>query len=171
MSRSKLLKLNVGCGYKIVDGWVNVDIKRDIKARRDPDIFADVRAIPLPNECASELMAIHVFEHFYLWEAPDLLKEWHRLLIPSGLLILEMPDVVKSAKNLIESSDEQFSMWGLYGDPRPKDPYMCHKWGWTFKTLSPLLLANGFRSPMEKETLWHNSGKTIRDFRVEATRI
>lgn len=169
------MRINVGCGRHVLDGWTNVDVQRSPKAKRDPEILAQATAIPLPDGCASEVMAIHLFEHFYYWEAPKALAEWHRLLKPGGLLVLEMPDVKKCAKNLlrlIEGEDikslDSLAMHGLYGDPREQDPWMGHRWGWTPKTIKPVLKKAGFGSFTEPPTQWHAIGRTLRDFRIEA---
>jgi ubiquinone/menaquinone biosynthesis C-methylase UbiE len=171
------MKINVGAGRHVLDGWVNVDVVRSPKASRDPDVFANALSIPLPNGCADELMAIHLFEHLAFWEAPKALTEWHRLLKPGGLLVLEMPNGIKCAKNLVrfgETEDvkslDSLAMHGLYGDPRTEDPYMGHKWAWWPKTLRPLLKKAGFTEIREAETQWHAIGKKHRDFRMEARR-
>lgn len=171
------MRINAGSGRWTLDGWVNVDVARDPHAPRDPDIFADIRSIPLPDGCADELMAIHVFEHFYRWEVDALLKEWRRILKPGGKLVLEMPDIMKAAYNLLNNvvgdgrrveRGDQLGMWGIYGDPRAGNPYMCHKWGWTFKTIKPVIAAAGFGQIEEADTQWHRCGRKVRDFRVTA---
>ncbi len=169
------MKINVGCGRQVLDGWTNVDVQRSRKAPRDPEVFASALQIPLPDGCADEVMAIHLFEHFYRWETPKALAEWRRLLKPGGLLVLEMPDVKKCARNLIRLIDgedvksiDSLAMHGLYGDPGDEDPYMGHKWGWTPKTLRKLLKGSGFAEIVETETKWHPIGRKLRDFRMEA---
>lgn len=169
------MRIHVGCGRHILDGWVNVDTQRSPKAPRDPEVIGSALKIPLPDGCADEVMAIHLFEHLHLWEAPKALAEWHRLLKRGGKLVLEMPDVVKCAKNLVklaDSGDEKairsLAMNGLYGDAGMGDPWMIHKWGWTPKTIKPLLAETGFSSFSEPPTQWHGIGKAHRDFRIEA---
>lgn len=162
------MKINAGCGRKILDGWTNVDLAVHPKAPREPDIIADVRAIPLPDGCADELMAIHLFEHVPVWDVDGMLTEWRRLLKPGGKLVLEMPDIVKAAKNLIAGKGDQQSMWAIYGDPGPRDPLNGHHWGWTCKTIRPVLERNGFRNVTEHPTQHHPAGHGHRDFRVEA---
>lgn len=175
MEDGDAMRLNVGCGRHVLEGWVNVDVVRSPKASRDPEILAKATEIPLEDGCADELMAIHLFEHFYLWEAPQALAEWRRLLKPGGLLVLEMPDIVKCAQNLLKLIDRgdakainSMAMHGLYGDAGLKDPWMCHRWGWTPKTLEPFLKANGFTKIRTAPTQWHPIGKAHRDFRMEA---
>lgn len=146
---------------------MNVDAVVSPYAVRPPEVLGDVGKIPLPDGCAVELMAIHVLEHVYRWQVPAVLAEWHRLLAPGGRLVLEMPDLVKCCKNVLAGREDQQTMWGLYGDPRTGDPFMVHRWGWTFQTLAPLLQEVGFRKLAERPTQWHVAGRKHRDFRVE----
>lgn len=169
------MRLNVMCGRHVLNGWTNVDIVRAPLAERNPDIMSDAKAIPLPDACARELMVIHGFEHFYPWEAELALSEWRRLLQPGGLLVLELPDLLKCCRNVLEGAKgrghpDQLGMWGLYGDPRDEDPYMMHRWGWSPATLSDFLSARGFTNIREKPTEWHRPGKLVRDMRIEAVK-
>lgn len=164
------MRLNIGCGNKRIPGYTGVDIvKRDAV-----DIVAPAFAIPLPDGCASEVMAIHLLEHLYRWEAPKALGEWARLLQPGGLLVMEMPDLMKWARNLVDGRQgkhpDQMHMWAAYGDPRREDPAMTHRWGYTFATVKPLLEEAGFTDIVEQRTQFHGIGRDVRDFRVEARR-
>jgi len=78
-----------------------------------------------------------------------------------------MPDIVKAARNLTNGGTEQMAMWPIFGDQTLQDPLMCHKWGWTYETIKPLLKQAGFTQIVEKNPEWHGR-KTTRDFRVEA---
>ncbi len=55
------LKLNLGCGRRKLDGYVNID-KSPVFA---PDVVLDLEALPWPFETGSvsEILAIHVLEH------------------------------------------------------------------------------------------------------------
>jgi hypothetical protein len=167
------LRLNLGCGRHVLDGWFNIDIAFNPRAKRHPEMLSDVRAIALPDGCAVEVMAIHLWEHLYRWECDDVITEWHRLLAPGGTLVLEMPDLFKFCANILEGKKgtkepDQLGMWGLYGDPTLRDPYMCHRWGWTFATLAPFLQQHGFVDVVEETPQWHKVGRAERDFRVVA---
>ena len=170
------VRLNVGSGRHSLDGWVNVDLANNPAAVRPPDIIAPAWAIPLPDASVKELMAIHLFEHFYHWECSKVLNEWKRLMRKGATLVLEMPDLFKFCKNVIEGrttgrQPDDLGLWGMYGDPREQDPLMCHRWGWTFSTLAPFLLKHGFKDCVEAPTEWHHVGKNVRDFRITAKRI
>lgn len=170
------MRLNVGCGARVLDGWVNCDIVRNPSAPRDPEILCDAKVIPLPDGCADTLMAIHVFEHFYRWEVESVLREWRRLLRPGGALILELPNLVKCCENYLSGlkrggkDPDQLARWGIYGDPRTGDKYMCHPWGYSPQELMGLLQDNGFRGATERPTQFHPAGRKHRDMRIEAVK-
>lgn len=165
------LKIHVGCGKRILQGYVNVDIV----PREGVDLIAPASRIHLPDGSADEVLAVHLFEHIEPWEAPKALADWHRLLAHGGLLVLEMPDIVKCAQNLLKLIDRgdpkqlaSLAFNGIYGDASLKDPWMLHRWGYTFKTLAPMLKEAGFTKIREAPTQWHPIGKAHRDFRIEA---
>lgn len=166
----KSMKLNIGCGGRRIPGFTGVDAV----PRPAAEIVAKADSIPLPDGSVEEIMAIHLLEHVHLWEAPDLLREWFRLLVPGGTLVLELPDIVKCCRNIADNytmagkHPDQAGLWGLYGDPRDKDTFMAHKWGYCFGTLKPMVEAAGFIKIAEKPTQWHPVGRERRDFRLEA---
>lgn len=172
----KGLRLNIGCGSRVLDGWVNCDIERNPNAMRDPEILCDAKSIPLPDGCADTLMAIHVFEHFYRWEVEDVLLEWRRLLKPGGRLILELPDLIKCCQNILDGrvrggkNPDQLGRWGLFGDPRFKNKFMCHPWSYAPRELIEMLEHNGFMNAQHKVTQFHPAGRDHRDMRIEAVR-
>lgn len=153
------VRLNIGAGRQRIDGWLSID------AAGDPDIKADVRALPLPDDHADEAMAIHVFEHLYRWEAVDALREWRRVLKPGGLLILELPNLIQCCRAMIDGASDRMGIWGIYGDPGYGDPLMTHKWGWTPETCSAALREAGFGRIRIKVPQFH---KKTRDMRLEA---
>ncbi len=173
------VRINIGCGVNKFEEYINVDVQESENAKGElivPDLSADARRIPLPDGCAHEVMAIHIFEHFYRWEVEEVLAEWKRLLRPRGLLVLELPDIIKCTRNVFKEIEgvkhpDQLGLWGLYGDPRSKNPYMVHKWGWSPATITALLEENGFGPVRVMPTLYHATGRLKRDMRVEARKI
>ncbi len=170
------MRLNICCGRQVIDGWTNIDVKASPRAPRPPEMLAMAGEIPLPDGCADEIMVIHGWEHFYLWECEVIITEWRRLLRDGGRLILEMPDLLKCCRNVLNNfhmpgkDPNQHTMWGLYGDPRTEDPYMMHRWGWTPKSLREFLKAHGFLNITDAEPKWHPAGRIARDMRMEATK-
>lgn len=164
------MKLNLGCGRMVLDGYVNVDVQASPRAPRPPEIvgvnITNLDAV-CPDGTVDEIMLIHVIEHFYRWEIPPALEHWAAKLRPDGALIIEAPDIIKCAQNLLSGKPDQMNMWGLYGDPQHRDPYMCHRWGWTPATLTPLLQQAGFRN-IQSEWPLHHGRRGDRDFRLVA---
>jgi predicted SAM-dependent methyltransferase len=79
------MKLNVGCGDKKVEGYVNVDVVGN------PDKVCDLSTFPWPFEdnSADEIFAEHFLEHVKDFEATIL--EIHRILKPNGKLCFRVP--------------------------------------------------------------------------------
>jgi ubiquinone/menaquinone biosynthesis C-methylase UbiE len=147
------MKLNLGCGDKILEGFVNVDVVES-RAGKQPDVICDLHQLtPFEDDSADEIMAIHVVEHFWRWEVVDILKEWTRVLKPGGRMILECPNLVSACQAVLADPENavgpgpegQRSMWVLYGDPRWQDPLMVHRWAYTPRSLAMIMHQAGLR--------------------------
>lgn len=69
------LRLNLGCGDKLLPGYVNIDVAPARRGAR-PDVICDLRRLEgFADACADEVLAVHVVEHFWRWEVEDLLRE------------------------------------------------------------------------------------------------
>ena len=113
-------------------------------------------------------MAIHVLEHFYEWEALDVLKEWRRILKPGGQLIVELPCMDKVFDYLVQCAAKkkpvfaQMSWWALWGDPRYKSVEMTHKWGYSMQMLKTVLEQAGFTSVSITTPRYHLKQRDMR---------
>jgi SAM-dependent methyltransferase len=145
------MKLNLGCGDKILPGYVNVDVA-ETRAGKRPDVLCDLHALePIKSDSAEEILAVHVVEHFWRWEVVDVLKEWLRVLKPGGRMVLECPNLLSACEAFLADPDSgsgygpegQRTMWVFYGDPRWQDPLMVHRWGYTPKSLAALMVEVG----------------------------
>ena len=141
------VRLNLGCGDKILPGYVNVDVVES-RAGKRPDVLCDLHRLePFADDSADEILAVHVVEHFWRWEVLDILKEWVRVLKPGGRLVLECPNLISACEAFLRDpevaasggKEGQRSMWVFYGDPQWQDPYMVHRWGYTPKSLVQLM--------------------------------
>lgn len=136
------------------------------------DLNADLRALPLPDDYADRIAAIHVMEHFYQWEVADLLAEWKRVLKPGGALILELPCMDKVFAYIADGIKRgkvspNFSWLALWGDPRHKDPAMCHRWGYFACDMQHILGKAGFAEIKHETARYHFP---TRDMRFTATK-
>ena len=162
------VRLNLGSGEMNVPGYLNVD--RVGRGGHVPDIVSDITKLDLPDAYADEIMAIHVVEHFWVWEVENILVEWKRVLKPGGRLVLELPDLLKAARLLIKSHGRsqdavKTAMNGLYGDPDWMEEVMIHRWGWTPDEMEGRLLSVGFVNVRHERPQFH---KIVRDMRVTA---
>lgn len=145
------IKLNLGCGDKILDGYINVDIV-DQRAGMKPDVNCDLRKLtPFPDDYADEILSVHVVEHFWRWEVLSVLQEWVRVLKPGGKMILECPNLISACEEVLKNPNRaslpgpegQRSMWVLYGDPTWEDPLMVHRWAYTPNSLAQVMFQAG----------------------------
>jgi SAM-dependent methyltransferase len=109
-----MLKLNLGCGPQVVDGWVNVDYAlgarlatipvlstalRRTKMFRvdwDPKIHIHDLTKPLPWKDGSvdACYTSHTVEHMSREQGASLVREAFRVLKPGGVLRVIVPDLV-----------------------------------------------------------------------------
>ena len=145
------LRLNLGCGDKILPGYVNVDVV-EARAGMKPDVICDLHDLaPFADASADEILSVHVVEHFWRWEIRDVMREWARVLKPGGRMIIECPNILSACQTFLENPQQfsredqngQRTMWVFYGDPQWKDPLMIHRWGYTPDSLKELLTEVG----------------------------
>jgi SAM-dependent methyltransferase len=141
------MKLNLGCGDKILAGYVNVDVAPS-RAGKKPDVICDLHRLEsFEDGAADEILAVHVVEHFWRWEVVDVLREWARVLKPGGSMILECPNLLSACQQFLADPEAfsgpgpegQRTMWVFYGDPRWRDPLMVHRWGYTPRSLARIM--------------------------------
>jgi len=81
-------KLNIGCGTKPKENWVNID--KFVPEGLDQIEFGDLEVgLNYPDESFDEILLDNVIEH--LNDIPSSIKEIHRLLIPGGVCTLITP--------------------------------------------------------------------------------
>ena len=90
-------RLNLGCGWDIREGFLNVDLHDFHK----PQLVADVTDLSmLPSEHYVEIVAQDVLEHLPRQSTVSVLAEWSRLLRTGGTLELRVPSVLGIARLL-----------------------------------------------------------------------
>ena len=81
------LRLNLGCGKRVLDGFLNLD-KFPVDGRVG---FLDLDVFPYPfkNDSVDEVVLSHVLEH--LVDPLHVVEECHRILKPGGVLQVDLP--------------------------------------------------------------------------------
>lgn len=168
----KARRLNLGCGDKLLPGYVNVDVAPS-RAGVHPDVLCDLRRLePFPDGSADEVLAVHVIERFWRWEVIDVLNEWLRVLKPGGRMVVECPNLISACQEFLRDPDRlgradangQRAMWVLYGDPAWRDPLMVHRWGYTPTTLAEVMAEAGLVNIRQEPALFKL--REPRDMRV-----
>jgi hypothetical protein len=87
------VNLNIGCGPHYAEGWVNVDVDRNVRAdlHIDPD-EASIGHVPGIVELVDRVYLGHVIEHVR-WEwVPRFLSNLYNLVAPGGEMCIVTPD-------------------------------------------------------------------------------
>lgn len=172
-SPSAAVRLNLGCGDKLLPGYVNVDVAQ-ARAGKSPDVLCDLRDLGVfQADSADEVMAIHVVEHFWRWEIEAVLREWVRVLKPGGTMVIECPNLKSACEAFLadpetgsrpDKAGGQGTMWVFYGDPQWQDPLMVHRWGYTPHSLRDLLESVGLEDVRQQPAQFKK--REPRDMRI-----
>ncbi len=137
-------KLHLGCGEKILPGFVNIDA-RDFPGVDVPN--ADVSDLNMIETASVDLIyACHVLEHLPRPRTFSTLLEWNRLLKPGGVLRVAVPDWDSTVRVYNETGDYENLLNWIYGG-REYEENMHHR-QFTFAGLKTLLIEAGFKRVM-----------------------
>lgn len=153
------MRLQLGSGDRYWPGFVNCD-----KFNTNADVICDVVKLDAFRDGeASEIHAIHIFEHIHRMQSEKALMEWFRVLKPGGKLVLELPCLDKIVE-MIQAKEKniRLTLLGLYGDPREEREGMEHKWGWSMDELTWQLRAVGFENIEFPEPCFHIPARDMR---------
>ena len=94
------MKLNLGCGNDIREGYINIDPYTNLKS---VDMCADVLDLPFKDNTIDEIYISHVMEHMGIYNIPIVLLEFNRVLKERGLLIIRVPDLKDRLTEFLKS--------------------------------------------------------------------
>ena len=84
------LRVHLGCGGRILPGWVNIDISSEGGA----DMVCDLtKGIPLPDLKTDLIYSRDFLEHLDRFQVKNIMNECHRILKPGGAAVHEVPEV------------------------------------------------------------------------------
>jgi predicted SAM-dependent methyltransferase len=155
------LRLHLGCGKVRLEGFVNIDHR----ATSATDLECDILQLPFDDNTAARIETYHVIEHLGRHEAVRAVREWHRVLAPGGVLVIECPDFDTACCEYLNGRQERIdNIFGLQrfdGD--------SHRFGYNFPRLEGLLAECGFQSIVQQPpTDYHKEQEPC--LRVEATK-
>lgn len=81
------VKINLGCGRKYLEGYVNCDVLEHVRA--DAHFDLETMPYPLESDSAHEILLDNVLEH--LDDIPAVMRELHRILRRGGILKIWVP--------------------------------------------------------------------------------
>lgn len=145
---SNNVKLNLGCGKDIREGYLNIDFLPIPGSQ----FFNISSALPIGND-VEEILMIDILEHFEHFIGERLLRQGANMLRKGGVLRITTPDpeAILDTKQL---TIEEKIRW-LYGgqDEPGKSPVeeyrkdypemFCHRYLWTREKLGDLLVGLG----------------------------
>jgi len=115
-SNEKELKINIGCGGRPLDGFINVDMDslEALKARYPNSIFPegikicnwDIFNLPIKDNSVSELLCEAMIEHLSFEEEPKFFLEVKRVLEPGGRFIFSTTNFEEIVKLWLEAEDD-----------------------------------------------------------------
>lgn len=94
--------LNLGCGYRYIESWDNVDFVSTGKSVRAHNLL---QGIPFPDNTYDVVYHSHVLEHFPKDRAANFIKECFRVLKKGGVLRVVVPDLEGIVREYIRNLD------------------------------------------------------------------
>ncbi len=164
MTKKNIL-LHVGCGPKNIINTPFKDkeheweeIRLDIDNKNNPDIVNSITEMhDVLDSSVNAVFSSHNIEHLYEYQVEIALKEFLRVLKPEGFALITCPDLMSTCKLIVEDKLNDIAYMSKAGGITPLDilyghrlsikagnEYMCHKTGFTKKTLTAYFMNAGF---------------------------
>jgi predicted SAM-dependent methyltransferase len=156
------IKLDVGAGLYPQPGYIPVDAY----CEGEGFIKADMWDLPWPDNSVEEIWCSHALEHVLKKKVVPTLKEFHRVLQPGGLLVLEVPDLVWCCKNWLSHLDNGWNMDAIFGN-QDEPGGQIHYTGFTPEILQGYLAEAGFGRTHALWSVWNHEQNCIH---VEVTK-
>lgn len=103
------LKLHLGCGTNILDGYLNIDLPGRVSGH-DPSTFfgydLSSGVLPVDSESCSFIFSEHFLEHLYWYQAEDIIASCFDALIPGGSIRISVPDFGKACASYVDPAND-----------------------------------------------------------------
>jgi ubiquinone/menaquinone biosynthesis C-methylase UbiE len=127
-----------------------------------------MRALGLPDNYVDAIFTSHTIDHFTRWEALEMLQDWHRMLKPGGIVVIEVADFVRCVLWLFHPlpRKRRLAISQFYGNQWDRIEHETHRYLWSAGELRRELIRIGYNKvSVSHRTETHYPG---RDMRVEA---
>jgi len=154
--------LNIGCGHKPFEGFINVDNLNVEGIEYSNTDARDLSAIK--DESIDYIYACHILEHMPRNDTFKALTEWSRVLKTGGVIRISVPDWDATVRYYQESQDlENVLNWIYGGREREELNEFTHRRIFNLPNLRSLLYEAGFKR-IEKYNPWDTFHGNIDDF-------
>lgn len=142
------IRAHLGCWHRIIPGFVHVDLC-DMP---HIDHKSGIDHLPFFADGSVDLIyCSHALEYFDRDKAREVLKEWHRVLAPGGVLRLAVPNfeaLIKVYNQTKELDRVLGPLYGKMGITTPVGPAtIYHKTTYDERSLAALLKESGYVDP------------------------
>ena len=158
VKRTSELKLHIGCGKGLLEGWVNIDVS-------PAPLSLNVQwGLPFEDGSVRFVFVSHLLEHlFFPRDAKPFLAEIRRVLMPKGVVRIVVPDIEQCIAAYVANDSaffgnrrETWPWWPenptrledflAYAGAGAEPAYLfeSHKYGYDLETLTRVLTDAGF---------------------------
>lgn len=116
------LKLNLGCGKDIQEGFINIDLFSE-----NPTVIKmDIRDLQIPDLSVDYILANDVLEHFSFRETDKVLREWARVLKPGAYIEIRCPNLELQLKAYARGDwNADIASYMIFGGQTNPGDYHC----------------------------------------------
>jgi len=105
------MKLNIGCGKRMLGGFCNIDIFDKLPFSEEKEYMkGDVRNLPFLDDTIDEIIADNVLEHLFFESAYEALWELHRILKEVGVIHIAVPDFEYWCRNFDKVKNDMLAV-------------------------------------------------------------
>lgn len=132
--------------------FLNVDI---VPMPKVDLVFDITKLFPIPSGVIAEVFSAATLEHIREHDVLHVMKEFHRVLMPGGVLRVSTPDIEAIAKGILAGDDLSTLQEHLFGKFKINDTedYDVHRWMAPAPAVIAMLKETGFtdveRIPMD----------------------
>ncbi|MDA8130324.1 MAG: methyltransferase domain-containing protein [Elusimicrobia bacterium] len=157
METDKGIRLNLGCGYNRLEGWLNADASPYSAADR----VMEAQDLEFGASSVEEVKALQLVEHLGFFRTKYFLSECWRVLKPGGRLTIETPDVDAAFRAYLAGghSEKESALGWIFG---PESPGMHHLYCFPRELLAELLAEAGFSVEKQEGFLFQPSRPALR---------